>query len=175
MAEQDIVERLRGLADMRHMDRGHDQVDDAMREAASTIEAIAEEAERKGAEIASLRQQLAEARETARREALEEAAMLVHDARADLERQSGTTLNSVTHDALLLASDALELVGDEIRALPHPDREGERLSEAETAARIVDTQARYYAGHNEDIAKALREAAGAIRAQVRPGRGGERK
>lgn len=63
-----------------------------------------------------------------------------------------------------------------IRALPHPDREGERPSEAETAARIVDTQAQYYAGHNDDIAKAPREAAGAIRAQSqpRPGREGER-
>lgn len=125
MAEQDIVERLRRYA--RNHEGGfperllytvdHQKVDN---EAADRLEAVE-------AENASLRQQLAEARETARREALEEAAKLVHDARADLERQSGTTLNSVTHDALLLASDALELVGEEIRALSHPDREGERI------------------------------------------------
>lgn len=158
MAEQDIVERLRELADMRHMDRGHDQVDDAMREAASTIEAIAEEAERKDAENASLRQQLAEARETARREALEEAANAGYVTCAETRH---VTLGDKVRSA--------------IRALPHPDREGERPSETETAARIVDTQAQYYAGHNEDIAKALREAAGAIREQARPRRGGERE
>lgn len=69
------------------------------------------------AENASLRQQLAEARETA--------AKIAYDAKADFERQANTS-HGVAHDALLMAADALELVGDAIRALPHPEREGER-------------------------------------------------
>ena len=61
----DIVERLRDTADMRHMDRGNDAVDDIMREAA--------------AEIEHLRLSLSEARATGRREGLEEAAKIVEE------------------------------------------------------------------------------------------------
>lgn len=39
----DLVERLRDMADQRHMDRGNDAVDDALREAADRIEAIEKE------------------------------------------------------------------------------------------------------------------------------------
>lgn len=109
------------------------------------------------------REALADARETARREALEEAAKIV-------EAEGLTSVDLTSMGACLRDGR----IAKAIRALSHPDREGERPSEAETAARIVDTQAQYYAGHNDDIAKALKEAAGAIRVQVRPGREGER-
>ncbi len=36
----EIAERLRDLADQRHMDRGHDAVDDALREAADEISSL---------------------------------------------------------------------------------------------------------------------------------------
>ena len=79
--------------------------------------------------IASLRQQLADARETARREALEEAAKIADDeaegrrwqksdAGAHNDRRAARDFETMMIEAVQIASM--------IRALSHPDREGER-------------------------------------------------
>lgn len=136
MAEQDIVERLRLYA--RNHEGGfperllytvdHQKVDN---EAADRLEAVE-------AENASLRQRLAEARETARREALEEAATW-HDAQV-IEYTNQIAVNDAylaRGGKLSSESRANEYCDDQrsthrrsakaIRALSHPDRtEGER-------------------------------------------------
>ncbi|MDW9588695.1 hypothetical protein GOA80_22005 [Sinorhizobium meliloti] len=64
-----------------------------------------------------LHQEISRAKDIARMEALAEAAKIVDDAAADFKKKASTNENPVAHDALLMASDLLELTGDAIRAL----------------------------------------------------------
>lgn len=109
MAEQDIVERLREVNITRFDEAGEGHVGPCMveHENGDYVQHSDHLAvvDKLTTELASLRQQLAEARETSRREALEEAAK-VADGMPGWEQPRD--------------------VATAIRALPHPDREGER-------------------------------------------------
>lgn len=50
----DLIERLHDMADMRHMDRGYDAVDDIMREAAEALSAKDAEIARQAVVIAEV-------------------------------------------------------------------------------------------------------------------------
>ena len=54
---------------------------------------------------------------TAANDALERAAEVVRNAKTEAEKQAGHTRSATAHDALLMASDLLELAADEIEAL----------------------------------------------------------
>ena len=129
MAEQDIVERLRLYA--RNHEGGfperllytvdHQKVDN---EAADRLEAVE-------AENASLRQRLAEARETAANVPNGTADAIAREEEAFASWGGPDPRGSHVRVQRLAVVRALRASADAIRALPHTDREGERFSEAE--------------------------------------------
>lgn len=125
MAEQDIVERLRLYA--RNHEGGfperllytvdHQKVDN---EAADRLEAVE-------AENASLRQRLAEARETAANVPNGTADAIAREEEAFALWRGPDPRGTHVRAQRLAVVRALRASADAIRALSHPDREGERI------------------------------------------------
>ncbi|MBN9028919.1 MAG: hypothetical protein J0I23_03860 [Rhizobiales bacterium] len=129
MAEQDIVERLREVNITRYDEAGEGHVGPCMVEHKNGDYVQHSDhlavVDKLTAELASLRQQLAEARVTARREALEEAAKVAKDfgpSRPIVGRNPTSTIVGRWEGEQAASAGIASL----IRALPHPDREGER-------------------------------------------------
>jgi len=109
VSDIDITERLRGLASSRHMDRSQDEMDAAMVEAADII-----------ARFKSERSFVIGFNE-GWDEAMERAAQIADVQSVLFEKQAAHTDDGLVHDALVMASDACELVACEIR---HAGKDG---------------------------------------------------
>lgn len=121
MAEQDIVERLRKWASIARRSSFKKVTLDL-----HVVDKAVERLEKQDALIASLRQQLAEARETAANVPNGTADAIAREEEAFASWGGPDPRGSHVRAQRLAVARALRASADAIRALSHPDREGEQ-------------------------------------------------